>query len=275
MKNEDIREHVRSGYGEVARRSSSCCGTSSCCDDDTPAHKQAISLGYAKDDLAAIPEDANLGLGCGNPSAIAGLEPGETVLDLGSGAGMDAFLAASKVGETGQVIGVDMTPEMLARARDTASRRGVSHFVEFRRGLIEDLPVTSDSVDVILSNCVINLSPDKEKVFAEAFRVLKPGGRLAVSDIVLSEPLPEALLGIGASYTACISGAMLASDYKQTMEQAGFVDIEYTRSDAAFLVDGVCSDPVFEDAIEGVDPADLEAARENLWSYRYFARKPQ
>lgn len=275
MNEETIRENVKSSYGKVAQRTSSCCGPSSCCDDATNARKQAIHIGYAEDDLAAIPEDANLGLGCGNPTAIAALRPGETVVDLGSGAGMDAFLAASKVGDSGHVIGVDMTTEMLARARNTASQRGLSHYVEFRQGMIEELPVTDASVDVILSNCVINLSPDKKRVFAEAFRVLKPGGRLAVSDIVLSEPLPETLIDVGAGYAACISGAMLAEDYERAMVDAGFVDIETSRTDAAFLIDGVCSDPLFEEAIKGVDPADLEVAREVLWSYRYFARKPQ
>lgn len=271
MSSSDTREKVREGYGEVARRAgaTSCCGPSV---DNRGEH--ARTLGYEEIDLGAIPEEANLGLGCGNPSAIAALAPGEVVVDLGSGAGMDAFLAASKVGEEGQVIGVDMTPEMLARARDLASERGVSHFVEFRRGYIEDLPVTDESVDVILSNCVINLSPDKPTVFAETFRILKAGGRLAISDICLTAPLPEEVRDSDGAYVACISGAMLAADYQTAIEDAGFVDVEWTRTDASALFDGCCVDPVLQEAIEQLPAERLEEIRESLWSYKFSARKP-
>ena len=268
MKNDEIRNQVRAGYGKVAGRSGNCCG------GGESDERHAVQIGYGKEELEAIPEEANLGLGCGNPSAIAELSCGEVVLDLGSGAGMDAFLAASKVGESGHVIGVDMTSEMLGRARDASSRRGVSHFVEFRHGFIEELPVVDESVDVILSNCVINLSPDKERVFEEAYRVLKPGGRLAVSDICLSAPLPESILDIEAAYLACISGAMLAEDYEEAMKKAGFRNIEAERSDASAIIDGVCCDPVFRDSVDSISAEELEEVRERIWSYRYTAEKP-
>lgn len=265
MNTDEIRNKIRAGYGEVAGRSSSCCGDSD--------ERQAIHIGYDKADLEAIPEDANLGLGCGNPSAIAEISEGEVVLDLGAGAGMDAFLAASKVGESGHVIGVDMTPEMLGRARDAASRRGVSHFVEFRHGFIEELPVVDESIDVILSNCVINLSTDKERVFQEAYRVLKPGGRLAVSDICLSAPLPESVLEVEAAYLACISGAMLAEEYEDAMARAGFINIEAERSDASVIIEGACNDPVFSDTVNNIAPEELEEVRQRIWSYQYTAEK--
>ncbi len=269
MSHENIRDDVRAGYGRAAQNAgSSCCGTGN------PGKEHAIELGYSESDLEEIPDEANLGLGCGNPSAIADLSEGEVVLDLGSGAGMDAFLAASKVGESGQVIGVDMTTEMLGRARDTASRRGVSHFVEFRHGIIESLPVVDDSVDVVLSNCVINLSPDKERVFQEAFRVLKPGGRLAISDICLSAPLPEKVRKMEAAYIACVSGALLAKDYERAITEAGFENIQAERVDASAMLDGICADPVLCDTLDALNADEIEAVRERLWSYRYTAEKP-
>jgi SAM-dependent methyltransferase len=182
-------------------------------------------IGYSPEELAAVPEDANLGLGCGNPTALAGLKPGETVLDLGSGAGIDCFLAARKVGPAGHVIGVDMTPEMLDRARDNARKSGLDN-VEFRLGEIENLPVADNTVDVILSNCVINLSTDKPRVFREAFRVLKPGGRLMVSDLALKKPLPPEIRGSVEAYVACVAGAMVKEDYLAAIRTAGFADVQ-------------------------------------------------
>jgi arsenite methyltransferase len=196
----------------------SCCSASSSCCASGDA---SLDVGYAAQDLAAVPEGANLGLGCGNPVALAALKPGETVLDLGSGAGFDAFLAAQRVGPEGRVIGVDMTPEMIARATNLAKIHGYAN-VDFRLGDIEALPVNDASVDVILSNCVVNLAPDKAKVFREAFRVLKPGGRLQVSDLVLARPLPEALLEDMDAYAACISGAMLKDAYLAAIRAAEF-----------------------------------------------------
>ena len=269
MEGEDeIRQRVRDGYAEAAGQSAGgCCGGG-----DTGSH--ALDIGYDESELDAIPEEANLGLGCGNPSAIAELEKGEVVLDLGSGAGMDAFLAAEQVGETGEVIGVDMTPEMLGRARDAASRRGVSQFVEFRRGFIEDLPVVDESVDALLSNCVINLSTEKSRVFREAYRVLVPGGRLAVSDICLSQQLPREVRQLEAGYVACVSGALLIDDYRRAIEEAGFVDVTAEKTDAAPLVDGWSQDPVLGEAFETLDDEQIEAVRERIWSIRFSARRP-
>lgn len=213
---EEIRTSVRDRYGAVANKQGTECGcSSSCC---TPA------LGYTDDEMALAPEGANLGLGCGNPQAIAALKPGETVLDLGSGGGFDCFLAAKAVGTLGKVVGVDMTHEMLALSRKNASKGAYAH-VEFRLGEIEHLPVADASVDVIISNCVINLSPDKPQVFREAFRVLKSGGRLAVSDMVASGKLPEELQGDLASYSACVGGASPVEELAAMIEAAGFTEI--------------------------------------------------
>jgi SAM-dependent methyltransferase len=183
-------------------------------------------MGYTDEDINSVPEGANLALGCGNPVAIAGLHEGETVLDLGSGAGMDCFLAAEKVGATGYVIGVDMTPEMIDKARKNADK-GNYRNIDFRQGEIEHLPAADDSVDVIISNCVINLSVDKEKVLREAYRVLKPGGRLAISDLALLKELPEHIRTSIDAYTGCIGGAILLDDYKAFVEEAGFKNIHY------------------------------------------------
>jgi SAM-dependent methyltransferase len=182
-------------------------------------------MGYSAQELESVPEGANLGLGCGNPLALASIEAGDTVLDLGSGAGFDCFLAARRVGPDGRVIGVDMTPDMLDRARDNAEREGYAN-VEFRLGEIENLPVADSSVDLVISNCVINLSTRKERVFAEAFRTLKPGGRLMVSDIVLERELPSEIRVSLSAYTCCVAGAILKSDYLALVSDAGFADIE-------------------------------------------------
>ena len=214
---EDIRKLVRERYGAIAQTSTSCCGTSLVQDPE--------QLGYSEDQAAAIPEGANLGLGCGNPLQHARVQPGETVLDLGSGAGIDAFLAARETGPTGHVVGVDMTPEMIERARANARKVGAAN-VEFRLGEIEHLPLADASVDVVISNCVINLSPDKKQVFREALRALRPGGRLLVSDLVLTRPLPEALRASVSAYVGCIAGASLRHDYLQQMRDAGFTDVE-------------------------------------------------
>lgn len=223
----DIRSVVRTKYGEIAQREAGCgCGPG-CCggSEDAASERIAAHIGYGADELAVIPEGANLGLGCGNPLAHAAVRPGDVVLDLGSGAGMDAFLAAREVGPAGRVIGVDMTPEMVERARENARRAGIEN-VEFRLGEIERLPVTDASVDVIISNCVINLSPDKAAVFAEAFRVLKPGGRMVVSDLVLLRPLPDDIRHSVEAYVGCVAGASLKDDYLYLIGKAGFREIE-------------------------------------------------
>jgi len=211
---EEIRNAVGKRYAEIARSGSSCCGDQS-----------LVQIGYKKQDLAVLPEEALMGLGCGNPVRLAGLREGETVVDLGSGGGIDVFLAARQVGPSGRVIGVDMTPEMLDRARKNAERLALTN-VEFRQGLIEALPLHDSSVDVILSNCVINLAPDKGAVFREAFRVLKPGGRLVVSDMVAKGELPAEMRENPELWASCIGGALPEEEYLDTIQKAGFAAVE-------------------------------------------------
>lgn len=230
MATDTIKEMVRARYGSIATRTDySCCGpaSASCCGETAVTvdlTAKAREIGYSDQELAAVPEGANLGLGCGNPLAIAAMQPGEVVVDLGSGAGFDCFLAARQVGPTGRVIGVDMTHEMLKKARDNASKLTDLN-VEFRLGELEHLPVADDSADVIISNCVINLVPDKAQVFREAFRVLKPGGRLSISDVLNIAPLPEDLRADPALLCGCVAGAISAADTEVLLREAGFVDV--------------------------------------------------
>jgi SAM-dependent methyltransferase len=233
---DQIRNEVRTHYGEVARTSDSCCAPG-CCTPGTStsgskADETSRQIGYSADELAAAPEGANLGLGCGNPQAIASLRTGETVVDLGSGGGFDCFLAARQVGPTGKVIGVDMTSDMVNRARQNATKTKLEN-VEFRLGEIEHLPVADQSADVIISNCVINLSPDKPAVFREAWRVLRPGGRLAISDVVALRPVPESIKRDLALYTGCVAGAATVEETNTLLKEAGFVDVRITVNQAA------------------------------------------
>src|SRR5262252_1960925 len=221
-----IREEVRRRYGATARGESSSCGEGSC------TSTSADRLGYSTEESAIAPEAANLGFGCGNPLAIASLQPGQTVLDLGSGAGFDCFLAARAVGPSGRVIGVDMTHEMLSKARENAEKNGFTN-VEFRLGEIEALPVADSSIDVIISNCVINLSPEKQRVFDEAFRVLKSGGRLAVADVVATAPLPAEIKADWAAYTGCMAGASQIGDVERLLQKAGFKEIKIAPKDSS------------------------------------------
>ena len=225
MKDDEIKKVVREGYAQIAKKGSSCCApVSSCCGNTSLADTVSRNIGYTDEEIISVPEGANLGLGCGNPTALASLAEGETVLDLGSGAGFDCFLASNRVGRTGRVIGVDMTPEMIGKARENASKGGYEN-VEFRLGEIENIPAADNSVDVVISNCVINLSPDKEKVFREAFRVLKPGGRLMVSDIILLKALPDFIKNSMAAYIGCVSGALMKDEYLQAITGAGLRDV--------------------------------------------------
>lgn len=234
-----LRGAVRDSYGEIARRGEGGCCTpaSSCCGSSAtlPVAVDSTRLGYTRDDLTAVPEGADLGLGCGNPQAIAALRPGEVVVDLGAGAGFDCFLASPRVGGSGRVIGVDMTPDMVSRARANA-RQGDYDNVEFRLGEIEHLPVADRSVDCILSNCVINLSPDKGQVFRDAYRVLKPGGRLAISDTVVTTPLPEALQQDLRLVTGCIAGAASVAEIEGWLAAAGFTSIAVCPNEASRAV---------------------------------------
>lgn len=252
MKGEEIKEEVKNRYRTIAQQSLSCCGPSCCgTEAEDSARIQSKKLGYSTDELTNLPEGANLGLGCGNPTALASLKEGEVVLDLGSGAGVDAFLAANAVGERGKVIGVDMTPEMIIRATENADK-GNYRNVEFRLGEIEDLPVEDNSVDVIISNCVINLSPDKQRVFEEAYRVLRPEGRLMVSDIVITKPLPEAIQRNIAAWTGCIAGACLKEDYLEMIKKAGFQKVEIQGvTKAGDIFDSTCCGPSDDENILG------------------------
>jgi arsenite methyltransferase len=233
-RDDEIRKSVRENY---ARRATSCatgCG-GGCCSDGAASVSQAI--GYSDEELRSVPQGADLGLGCGHPTALASLKTGEVVLDLGSGAGIDCFLAADKVGETGRAIGVDMTPEMIEQARANARSEDIAN-VEFRLGEIEHLPVADSSVDVVISNCVINLSPDKPQVFREAFRALKPGGRLMVSDIVLRGELPREVLESMEQYVGCVAGASQIDDYLGAIRDAGFRDVRIVKDTSAESVIG-------------------------------------
>ncbi len=262
LANDNIRKAVREQYGKVAESGDSGCGCSatSCCDESgTDAKASSMELGYSSTDVNQVPDGANMGLGCGNPKAIASLKSGETVLDLGSGGGFDCFLAVREVSESGQVIGVDMTPEMVSKARTNADKAGYAN-VDFRLGKIENLPVADGVVDVIISNCVINLSPEKSKVFKESFRVLKPSGRLAISDVVATAELPEQLKNDMALFTGCMSGASSIIDIESMLIDAGFEDIAIKPKDDSrdfirnWAPDSKIEDYVVSATIEAIKP---------------------
>lgn len=257
------REQVKAAYAEVVRSGSSCCGPNACGPDDT-----ARKLGYDDEEVAAG-EGANLGLGCGNPTAIAELRPGEVVVDLGSGAGFDAILCARKVGPTGRVIGVDMTPEMLLKARENVARLGLTQ-VEFREGVIEDLPLRDAVADVVISNCVINLSTDKPRTLAEAFRVLKPGGRLRVSDVATTRPISDEARRDVVAWTACLAGALTTDEYRAILEQVGFDDVTI-EAQGGFGFDDLAQGP--DPIAQGVSPALREHA-DAFVSVRVSATRP-
>lgn len=242
MNKTETKKIVKEAYGEIARGKGGCgCGPD--------AAELARSIGYSDEELHAIPDDANLGLSCGNPTALASLKEGEVVLDLGSGAGFDCFLAASRVGPTGKVIGVDMTPEMVEKARDNATKNKVDN-VEFRLGEIENLPLEDNSIDVIISNCVINLSPEKSEVYKEVYRVLKPGGRISISDIALTKELPENIRRSIEAYAGCVAGAVLVDEYKKTVESSGLKDVKITIKSASSCGTPATNDPLGKVALD-------------------------
>ncbi len=246
MKAKDIKKAVREGYAKVAKKESSCCTQAqSCCEAQDQTQLKSQEMGYTEQEIKSVPEGANMSLGCGNPVAIASLKEGETVLDLGSGAGFDCFLAANKVGKTGTIIGVDMTPEMIDKARENAEKGGYGN-VEFRLGEIEHLPAPDNSVDVVISNCVINLSPEKEKVLREAYRVLKPGGRIAISDLALLKELPQKIRNSLNAYVGCVAGAIPVEKYKSSVEAAGFKDIRVTRNSVSGCSASDTQDPIIK-----------------------------
>ncbi|MCD4806784.1 MAG: arsenite methyltransferase [Methanococcoides sp.] len=254
MDQNEIKKMVKQGYSEVARKGSSCCSTKSpCCSLSGVAEKISKNIGYSEKELDEIPEGANLGLGCGNPTALASLKLGETVLDLGSGAGFDCFLAAARVGKEGRVIGVDMTPEMIEKARENASNGGYTN-VEFKLGDIEEIPVADASIDVVISNCVINLVPSKDKVFREIFRILKNGGRFIISDMVLLKAIPAKIKTSAEAYIGCISGAILKKDYLDTIRNSGFEDVEIMEE----------TNYPFELIVEMVSPDEMTAILKDL-----------
>ncbi|MGD0451080.1 MAG: arsenite methyltransferase [Candidatus Bathyarchaeia archaeon] len=255
-KEEKIKKLVRNRYAKVAKTNGSCCASPiSCC--SAPTNKEVCSMiGYSEAEMTAVPEGANLGLGCGNPTAMTSLKEGETILDLGAGAGFDCFLAANKVGKKGKVIGVDMTPEMIDKARANA-RKGKYTNVEFRLGEIENLPVADNSVDVIISNCVINLAPNKKRVFEEAFRVLAPKGRLMVSDIVLLKELPESIQNNVEAYAGCISGAELKDKYLELMRKAGFKEVKVIE-EKTYPLEYIISESTLKEAIKMANMTEEE-----------------
>lgn len=277
MKEENIKKEVRKRYAKVAKTSGSCCASSvSCCSapKSSSSSKQVSKfVGYSEEEMNAVPDGANLGLGCGNPTALASLKESERVLDLGSGAGFDAFLAAKKVGAKGKVIGVDMTPEMLDKARANA-KKGNYRNVEFRLGEIENLPVADNSVDVIISNCVINLAPNKKRVFEEAFRVLAPKGRIMVSDIVLLKPLPQSIKESVEAYAGCIAGAEIKDNYLEAIRQAGFSDVKVI-DEKTYPLEYIVSEEVFQEALGRLEMSqeELKATAESVVSIKVSAVK--
>jgi len=257
MKNEEIRKAVREGYARIAKQPSPCCPSAdSCCKSAGTVGEISKKVGYTEEELRAVPEGANLGLGCGNPVALASLREGEVVLDLGSGPGFDCFLAANQVGKDGKVIGVDMTPEMIERARKNA-QQGDYQNVEFRLGELENLPVADHTADAVISNCVINLVPDKRRVFQETFRVLKPGGRLMVADIVLLRELPDSIKASVAAYVGCVSGAMRKEDYLGAILAAGFQEVTVV-GETSFPVDCLENDPTAKAIVKGLNISSEE-----------------
>jgi SAM-dependent methyltransferase len=265
-----MKNFIKRLYGAIARgKVGSCCGASPC---GSRAETVSERIGYTKEELESIPEGASMGLGCGNPVALASLKEGETVVDLGSGGGVDAFLAAKKVGTRGRVIGVDMTEEMVKKARENARRGGFEN-VEFTLGDIEDIPLEEGIADCVISNCVINLAEDKQKVFNEAFRVLKPGGRLMISDMVLLKDLPSRVMKSAGLYAGCIAGALKKDDYIEQMRNAGFENICVVQEDRVRLLDYIGSEETVNSIVQNMSDDEIDTISETVVSVKVSAQK--
>lgn len=276
MKEEEIKKIVRKEYAKIARENSPCCiPANSCCGKTDLAQDISKKIGYTDEELKAVPEGSNLGLGCGNPVALASLREGETVLDLGSGAGFDCFLAAKKVGKNGKVIGVDMTSEMIDKARENVKKGNYTN-VEFRLGVIEKLPVADNSVDVIISNCVINLVPDKKRAFKEAFRVLKPNGRLLISDIVLQKELPDFIKNSIEAYIGCVAGAIMKDEYIEAMKTAGFQKVKII-DETSFPSESITNDSTVKKIIKKskIPPEKIKEIANSIMSVKVYGVKPR
>lgn len=282
MKEKNIKKIVRESYGRIAKQNSSCCGPeNSCgCRVDNKFDEASKSIGYTDKDIKEVPEGSNLGLGCGNPIALASIKKGEIVLDLGSGAGFDCFLAANKVGPKGKVIGVDMTQEMLDKARENVLKGDYKN-VEFRLGEIDNLPAADNSIDLVISNCVINLVPDKKRVFNEAYRVLKPGGRIMISDIVLLKKLrlPNEVIDVLDTQGSCITGAIMKEEYINSIEESGFIKVEVIN-EVRFPFDFEIEDATVKEIIKNIDikPEDIIRIKEDnkdvIASISVYGEKP-
>jgi len=266
-----MKDFVKKIYASIAKgKRAGCCGPSvSCCPSTSKVSKK---MGYTKEELDSIPQDADMGLGCGNPIALASLKKGETVVDLGSGGGIDVFLAAKNVGDTGRVIGIDMTQEMIDKANQNAKRGGFKN-VEFKLGDIENIPLEDSLADCIISNCVINLAEDKQKVFNESFRILKPGGRLMVSDMVLLSELPEHISKSAQMYAGCIAGALVKDDYLNKIKNAGFNSVDIVKEDPVKLLDYIGSDKILADIIQNMPQAEIDKIDTAVVSIKVSAKK--
>jgi len=275
MEEKELRKAVKEGYAKIAEQGISCCVSSDlCCGSADLGHDIGRKIGYSEEELRSVPEGTNLGLGCGNPVALASLREGETVLDLGSGTGFDCFLAAKKVGKNGRVIGVDMTPEMVKKAKENA-KKGNYRNVEFRLGEIENLPVADNSVDVVISICVINLVPDKKRAFKEAFRALKPGGRLIISDIVLLKKLPDLVEKSVGAYVGCLSGAIMKDEYIKAIRAAGFQEVRII-DESSFPMEFMVNDPTANAMLEnsGISPRNVREVENSVISIKVYGTKP-
>jgi SAM-dependent methyltransferase len=265
-----MKDFVKKIYGSIAKKEKkSCCGPT-CCSDKTPSVSE--NIGYTKEELDSIPDDANMGLGCGNPVALASLKEGETIVDLGSGGGIDAFLASKKVGDKGRVIGIDMTEDMVEKARANAKNGGFNN-VEFKLGDIEEIPIENSAIDCIISNCVINLAEDKQKVFNESFRILKEGGRLMVSDMVLMGDLPESVLKSAHMYAGCIAGALKKEDYIGKIKRAGFKEVVVVKEDPVRISDYIGSDKIISDLAKDMPTDQIENIDKAVTSVKISAYK--